>query len=152
MREQILSVRDALRHYFMSCIFCAVRRSHSHVGEHGVVAGDLGEVGFQDGHCAGESHVSTATEEGDAGEAQDGGHQWGVRHAAETFDAALEATCPGWRGQRSVRSFDIMKHGFTVWSGVPDLLTPQGHISPPCVNISPESIYGTVSLRYLEHL
>lgn len=55
---------------------------HLHVGQHGVVAGHLGEVGLQDGDGAGESHVAASAKQGHSGEAEDGGHQRGVRHAA----------------------------------------------------------------------
>lgn len=35
---------------------------HLHVSEHGIIAGDLGEVVFQDGHSASEGHMATSTE------------------------------------------------------------------------------------------
>lgn len=66
---------------------------HLHVSQHGVITGDCGEVGLQDGQGAGESHVAAPTEQGDAGEAEDGRHQRRIRHPAQTFDAALEAAC-----------------------------------------------------------
>lgn len=53
-----------------------------HVSQHGVISGDLGEVGFQDGHGAGESHMATSTEQGHTGEAEDCSHQRRVRHPA----------------------------------------------------------------------
>lgn len=58
------------------------RGGHLHVGQHGVVAGHLGEVGLQDGHGAGEGHVAASAEQGHAGEAKDCGHQRRVRHPA----------------------------------------------------------------------
>lgn len=41
---------------------------HSHVGQHGVVRGDFGEVVLQDGEGAGEGHMAAATEQGHARE------------------------------------------------------------------------------------
>lgn len=58
------------------------RRRHLHVGQHGVVAGDPGEVILQNGDGAGQSHMAAAAEQGHAGEAEDGSHQRRVRHAA----------------------------------------------------------------------
>lgn len=66
-----------------------------HHGEGGVVAGDSGEVVLQHGQGAGQRHVATAAEQRHAWEAEDGGHQRGVGHPAQTFDAALEASCRG---------------------------------------------------------
>lgn len=66
---------------------------HIHIRQHGVITGDLGEVGFQDGHGASESHMATSTEQGDAREAEDRGHERRIRHPAQTFDAALKAAC-----------------------------------------------------------
>ncbi len=60
-----------------------------------MVAGDLGEVVLQHGQGAGKRHVAAAAEQGHAREAEDGGHQGGVGHAAQTLDAALEASCRG---------------------------------------------------------
>lgn len=57
-------------------------RGHLHISQHGVITGDLGEVGFQDGHGAGESHVATSTEQGNAREAEDCSHQRRVWHPA----------------------------------------------------------------------
>ena len=51
------------------------RCGYSHVGQHGVVRGDLGEVVFQDADGAGEGHMATATEQGHARETQDRSHQ-----------------------------------------------------------------------------
>lgn len=52
-----------------------VRFGHSHVGQHGVVRGDFGEVVLQDGEGAGEGHMAAATEQGHARETQDRSHQ-----------------------------------------------------------------------------
>lgn len=57
-------------------------RGHLHVGQHGVITGDLGEVGLQDGHRAGERHMATSAEQGNTREAEDRGHQRRVGHAA----------------------------------------------------------------------
>lgn len=74
------------------------RNEDLHHGEGGVVAGDPGEVVLQHGQGAGERHVAAAAEQGHTWEAQDGGHQGGVGHPAQTLDAALEASCRGrWR-------------------------------------------------------
>ena len=53
-----------------------------HQGQGGVVRGFLGEVVLQHGQGARQSHVTAAAEQRHAGEAQDGGHQRGVGHAA----------------------------------------------------------------------
>ena len=66
-----------------------------HQGQGGVVRGDTREVVLQHGQGARQSHVTTATEERHAGEAQDGGHQRGVGNATQTLDAALEASYRG---------------------------------------------------------
>ena len=63
-----------------------------------MVRGDLGEVVLQHGQGAGQRHVAAAAEQRHAGEAEDGGHQGGVGHPAQTLDAALEASCRGRRG------------------------------------------------------
>ena len=63
-----------------------------------MVTGDLGEVVFQDGDGASEGHMAATTEEGHSWEAEDGGHQGGVRDSAETLDTALKATCTHRRG------------------------------------------------------
>lgn len=60
-----------------------------------MVAGDPGEVVLQEGQGAGERHVAAAAEQGHAGEAEDGGHQRGVGHPAQTLEAALGASCRG---------------------------------------------------------
>ncbi len=78
---------------------------HSHVGQHGVVCGDLGEVVLQDGEGSCQSDVSAAAEERHAGEAQDGGHQRCVRHAAQTFNTALKTTCTHTNTRYSLKSF-----------------------------------------------
>lgn len=57
-------------------------RGRLHISQHGVITGDLGEVVFQDGHGAGESHMAASAEQGDAGEAEDRGHQRRVGHPA----------------------------------------------------------------------
>lgn len=57
-----------------------------------MVSGDLGEVVLQHGQCAGQRHMTTPAEQSHARETEDGGHQRGVGHAAQTLDAALEAT------------------------------------------------------------
>lgn len=59
-----------------------MHRGHLHISQHSVVAGDLGEVGFQDGHGASESHMATSTEQGNAREAEDCSHQRRIRHPA----------------------------------------------------------------------
>lgn len=66
-----------------------------HEGEGLVVAGHSGEVGLQHGQGAGQRHVATAAEQSHSREAEDGGHQRGVRHTAQTLDAALETSCRG---------------------------------------------------------
>lgn len=55
---------------------------HLHISQHGVVAGDRGEVTFQNGDGAGQSHVAAPAEQGDAGEAEDCSHQRRVGHPA----------------------------------------------------------------------
>lgn len=55
---------------------------HLHVSQHGVVAGDPGEVSFQDGDGAGQSHVATPAEQGDTREAENCRHQRCVRNPA----------------------------------------------------------------------
>lgn len=56
-----------------------------------MVAGVGGEVLFKNRHGARESHMSAATEQGDSGEAEDGGHQRGIGDSSQTLDAAFEA-------------------------------------------------------------
>ena len=68
---------------------------YSHVGQQGVAAGHGAEVGLQEADGAGQRHVSAAAEQRHAREAQDGGHQRGVRDPAQALDAALEAACRG---------------------------------------------------------
>lgn len=58
------------------------RRWHLHISQHGVVAGDPGEVSFQNGDGAGQSHVTAPAEQSDTREAEDCSHQWCVRHPA----------------------------------------------------------------------
>lgn len=58
-----------------------------------MVGGDPGEVVLQHGQGAGQRHMAAAAEQRHAWEAEDGGHQWGVGHSAQTLDAALEASC-----------------------------------------------------------
>lgn len=60
-----------------------------------MVAADLGEVVLQHGQGAGQRHMAAAAEQSHAGEAEDGGHQGGIRHPTQTLDAALEASCRG---------------------------------------------------------
>lgn len=62
-----------------------------HLTQQGVVTGVGGEVLLQNGHSARESHMPTATEQGDPGEAEDGGHQRGIGDSSQTLDAALKA-------------------------------------------------------------
>lgn len=62
-----------------------------HLTQQGVVTGVGGEVLLKDRHSAGESHVSTATEQGDPREAEDGGNQRGIGDSSQTLDAAFEA-------------------------------------------------------------
>ena len=66
-----------------------------HQGQGGVVGGGGGEVVLQHGQGAGQRHMTAAAEERHAREAQDGGHQRGIGHTAQTLDAALEASCRG---------------------------------------------------------
>lgn len=68
-----------------------------------MVRGHPREVVFQHGQGAGQCHVAAAAEQGHAGEAEDGGHQRGVGHPAQTLDAALEASC---RGRQRERRYD----------------------------------------------
>lgn len=56
------------------------RKQHLHVSQHDVVTGDPGEVGFQNGERAGQSHMAAPAEKGDAREAEDCSHQRCVRH------------------------------------------------------------------------
>lgn len=67
--------------------------THSHVTEGGMVGCDVGEVVLQHCHGARQRHMPAAAEQSHAWEAQDGGHQWGVRHTTQTFNAAVQATC-----------------------------------------------------------
>lgn len=46
---------------------------------------------LKDRHGARESHVPTAAEQGDPGEAEDGGHEGGVGDSSQTLDAAFKA-------------------------------------------------------------
>lgn len=55
---------------------------HLHISQHGVVTGNCGEVGFQDGHSASQSHMATSTKQGNAGEAKDCSHQRRIWHPA----------------------------------------------------------------------
>lgn len=64
-----------------------------HQGEGGVVAGDPREVVLHHRQGASQRHVAAAAEESHAREAEDGGHQGGVGHPAQTLDAAFEASC-----------------------------------------------------------
>lgn len=75
------------------CIFstCLKGSRYLHLTQQGVVAGVGGEVLLKDRHSACESHVSTATEQGDPREAEDGGHQRGIGDSSQTLDAAFEA-------------------------------------------------------------
>lgn len=78
----------------VAAVVCQLNHTEDlHQCEGGVVRGDPGEVVLQ--HCqgAGQSHVATAAEQSHAWEAEDGGHQGGVRHPAQTLDAALETSC-----------------------------------------------------------
>ena len=58
---------------------------------------------LEDRHGARESHVPTAAEQGDAGEAEDGGHQGGVGDSAQTLDAAFEAAWTQGRENAAVK-------------------------------------------------
>ncbi len=60
-----------------------------------MVRGDAREVVFHHGHSARKCHMPTAAEQSNTRKAQDGGHQGGVRDAAQTLDATLEAACRG---------------------------------------------------------
>lgn len=57
-----------------------------------MVTGVGGEVLLKNCHGACKSHMSTATEQGDSRETQDGGHQGGIGNSSQTLDAAFEAT------------------------------------------------------------
>lgn len=78
----------------MTAAVCQLNQNENlHHGEGGMVAGDAGEVVLQHGQGAGQRHVAAAAEQSHAWEAEDGGHQGGVGHPAQTLDAALEASC-----------------------------------------------------------
>lgn len=66
--------------------------AHSHVTESGMIGCDAGEMVLQHPHGARQCHMPTAAEQSHAWEAQDGGHQRSIRHTAQTFDAAVQAT------------------------------------------------------------
>ena len=99
---------------------------YSHISQHGVVAGDRREVLLQDGHGAGERHMSTAAEQRHAGEAEDGGHQRRIRHPSQTLDAALEATCRGERREKENVTPDVTPDVTPVCTR--QACVPQGHI------------------------
>ncbi len=69
--------------------------THLHISESSMVRGDAREVVFHHGHSARKCHMPTAAEQSNTRKAQDGGHQRGVRDAAQTLDATLEAACRG---------------------------------------------------------
>ena len=64
-----------------------------HVGQGNVVLEVAGEVGLDESLGLGQRLVAAAAEQGDAGEAEQRGHQRAVRHPAETAQAAVVATC-----------------------------------------------------------
>lgn len=66
-----------------------------HCSEGGVVTCDCREVVLQHGQGAGQRNMPTAAEQNHARKAEDGGHQRGIGHPAQTLDAALEASCRG---------------------------------------------------------
>lgn len=75
--------------------WCLIHSEDLHHGEGGMVGGDPGEMVLQHGQGAGQRHMAAATEQSHAWEAEDGGHQGGVGHPAQTLDAAFEASCRG---------------------------------------------------------
>lgn len=62
-----------------------------HLTQQGVVTGVGGEVLLKNRHRARQGHMPAATEQGDPGEAEDGGHQGGVGDPSQTLDAAFKA-------------------------------------------------------------
>lgn len=86
----------------------ASRRSEDlHGGEGGVVAGDPGEVVLQQRQGPGQCDVPTPAEQGHAREAEDGGHQRGVGHPAQTLEAALGASCRGGQTEALIALFSF---------------------------------------------
>lgn len=65
----------------------------SHVGQGDVILKVAGEVHLDEPLRLRERLVAAAAEEGDAGEAQQRGHQGAVWHPAQAAHAALIATC-----------------------------------------------------------
>lgn len=66
-----------------------------HHSEGGVVARYPGEVILQHGQSPSQRYVATSAEQSHTYEAEDGGHQRGIGHPAQTLDAALEASYRG---------------------------------------------------------
>lgn len=62
-----------------------------HLTQQSMVTGVGREVLLKNRHGAREGHVPTATEQGDPGEAEDGGHQRGIGDSSQTLDAAFKA-------------------------------------------------------------
>lgn len=69
-----------------------VLKNLNHHSEGGVVARYPGEVILQHGMSPSQRYVATSAEQSHAYEAEDGGHQRGIGHPAQTLDAALEAS------------------------------------------------------------
>lgn len=59
---------------------CSAVPGYLHISQHGVIAGDFGEVSFQDGHSSGESHVATSAEQGNTRKAEDCSHERCIWH------------------------------------------------------------------------
>lgn len=99
-----------------------------HLTQQGVVTGVGGEVLLKNRHGARESHMPTATEQGDSGEAEDGGHQRGIGDSSQTLDATFEAA---WTQRRENAAV----------TGKMPLVFMRPHISRECFRIFPLTLY-----------